>query len=272
MKVRVVVGDNRGTYPDGLLLLDLPEMLQREKLPSKVVVESGRSRAHPFPKVKVQFEHPVRDGEELIIQDESLQLECQPYDKQIALNRKLVFHGLKRALSEAGVQVKLPKTELALRVGIPFDMNGLSPEEADWEKSNAESDRWPLVERQIRERRGQRQFRDALRECYGDRCLVTGCEVLAVLEAAHIKPSRGLDDNQVENGLLLRADVHTLFDLDLLGIEPNSLRVKLHPDVVKEYGRLAGARLGCTGSCRPSEIALTLRYKRFSGCDRGFGQ
>jgi hypothetical protein len=47
--------------------------------------------------------------------------------------------------------------------------------------------RW-LVERQIKERRGQQDFRNALRKRYGGRCLVTGCKVLAVLEAAHIKP------------------------------------------------------------------------------------
>jgi hypothetical protein len=112
----------------------------------------------------------------------------------------------------------------------------LHAEEADQaESSKGEGyipegvDRRPLVERQIRERRGQRHFRDALRKRYGDRCLVTGCEVLAVLEAAHISPYRGEEDNHPENGLLLRSDVHTLFDLDLLGIEPEKLRVELHP-------------------------------------------
>ncbi len=53
-----------------------------------------------------------------------------------------------------------------------------------------DGDRRQVVERQIRERRGQQQFRDALGERYAHRCLVTGCDVLAVLEAAHINPYR----------------------------------------------------------------------------------
>jgi len=131
-------------------------------------------------------------------------------------------------------------------------------------------DRREVVERQIRERRGQPQFRDALCKRYGNRCLVTGSEVLAVLEAAHIKPYRGEDDNHPENGLLLRADIHTLFDLDLLGIEPEQLRVELHPDLAKdrEYGSLTGRTLGCARDQRPSREALQLRYAQFQqrGC------
>jgi hypothetical protein len=124
-------------------------------------------------------------------------------------------------------------------------------------------DRRKVVERQIRERRGQQQFRNALRKRYGDRCLVSGCEVLAVLEAAHISPYRGEDDNDPSNGLLLRSDVHTLFDLDLLGIEPEGLRVELHPDMIKEYGCFACVTLRCARGQRPAREALRLRYEQF---------
>ena len=79
-----------------------------------------------------------------------------------------------------------------------------------------------------------------------------------MLEAAHISPYRGEDDNHVENGLLLRSDIHTLFDLDLLGIDPERLRVVLHQDLVEEYGQFAVVTLGCVGDQRPSQE--TLRY------------
>lgn len=119
------------------------------------------------------------------------------------------------------------------------------------------------VERQIRERRGQQHFRDLLRDRYGHKCLVTGCRVLAVVEAAHVKPYRGENDNHPENGLLLRSDIHTLFDLDLLGIEPDRLEVKLHPSLIEQYGDLAGIPLAC-GTChRPSYTALRRRYEQF---------
>lgn len=92
---------------------------------------------------------------------------------------------------------------------------------------------------------------------------MTGCTVLAVLEAAHIKPYLGEQDNHPENGLLLRSDIHTLFDLDLLGIAPDRLEVELHPSLRTEYGDLAGVRLRCPCDRRPSPEALKLRYRLF---------
>jgi hypothetical protein len=69
-------------------------------------------------------------------------------------------------------------------------------------------------------RQGQPAFRKKLMTAYR-RCAVTGCTIEQVLEAAHISPYRGDHTNHVTNGLLLRADVHTLFDLGLLKVHPN---------------------------------------------------
>lgn len=76
-------------------------------------------------------------------------------------------------------------------------------------------------------RRGQPRFRKQLLKAYQGRCAVTGCTLEPILEAAHIHPYLGDETNVVSNGLLLRTDVHTLFDLGLLWIEPHSLRVRL---------------------------------------------
>jgi hypothetical protein len=119
------------------------------------------------------------------------------------------------------------------------------------------------VQRQIKERRGQRRFRDALRGRYGDLCLVTGSKCLAVLEAAHICPYKGENDNDPTNGLLLRSDIHTLFDLDLLGIEPACLRISLHPKAAAEYSFLAGESLRCPTHSSPSRHALERRFRQF---------
>lgn len=129
--------------------------------------------------------------------------------------------------------------------------------------SPEEGDQRQIVERQIRERRGQQQFREALRKRHGDRCMVTACTVPDVLEAAHIRPHRGEKDNHPQNGLLLRADIHTLFDLDLLGIEPEHFQIELHPSLVKEYGELAGKTLYCAPVDLPSKEALRERYELF---------
>lgn len=129
----------------------------------------------------------------------------------------------------------------------------------------AHGDRRPIVERQIRIRRGQQQFRDVLLERYERRCAITGCRLMAVLEAAHINPYRGDEDHHPENGLLLRTDIHTLFDLDLLGINPDTLCVELHPSLVREpeYRRLGGVSLRCPNDRVPSRAALSQRYQMF---------
>jgi hypothetical protein len=109
-----------------------------------------------------------------------------------------------------------------------------------------------------------------LRARYGDCCLISGCKILDVLEAAHIRPYRGERDNHEENGLLLRADLHTLFDLDLIGIDPASFRIRLHPEINQgEYQALQGRTLSCTAENRPSVEALAMRWEAFKkrACD-----
>ena len=86
-----------------------------------------------------------------------------------------------------------------------------------------------------------------------------------MLEVAHIRPYRGENDNNPQNGLLLHADIHTLFDLNLIGIEPVELRVELHPTLARDdhYGTLAGKKLRCKPQRRPSPEQLELRYDQF---------
>ena len=120
--------------------------------------------------------------------------------------------------------------------------------------------------RSVVDRRGQPVFRVRLIDAYGGRYAVTGCDAVAALEAAHIVPcsERGSDD--VTNGLLMRADIHTLFDLDLIGIEPETLTVRLS-DAVQgtAYSDLEGRSLALpvTPAERPSRDGLIARWRRF---------
>lgn len=119
------------------------------------------------------------------------------------------------------------------------------------------------VERQIRARRGQKEFRRTLRARFDETCVVSGCRIVHLLEAAHISPYRGDRDNHPENGLLLRTDLHTLFDLDLLGIDPTTLTVHLHPALrTGDYSVFEGVLLKVSGR-NPSIAALRLRWKAF---------
>jgi putative restriction endonuclease len=78
-------------------------------------------------------------------------------------------------------------------------------------------------------RRGQSTFRNALLSAYQGKCAVTGCAVEAVLEAAYIIPYKGVQTNHVGNGLLLRGDWHTLFDLRLVTVDPETMRLMVSP-------------------------------------------
>lgn len=89
-------------------------------------------------------------------------------------------------------------------------------------------------------RQGQGKFRQALMQAYEGRCAMSGCDAPEVLEAAHILPYRGPHSNSVQNGLLLRADLHTLFDLGLAHICPETWTVQIAPEVAGAYRSLQG--------------------------------
>lgn len=70
-----------------------------------------------------------------------------------------------------------------------------------------------------RERIGQQRFRTELFEAYTGRCAVSGCNVDEALEAAHIENYSGPKSQVVSNGILLRRDLHSLFDAHLISFE-----------------------------------------------------
>ncbi|MEG8052564.1 HNH endonuclease signature motif containing protein [Sphingomonas aerolata] len=90
------------------------------------------------------------------------------------------------------------------------------------------------IERMVTLRQGQPAFRKALMDAYERRCAVTGCTIDDVLEAAHISPYLGEHTNHVTNGLLLRADIHTLFDRGLIKVG-SDYRITARHDIKAAY-------------------------------------
>jgi HNH endonuclease len=78
-------------------------------------------------------------------------------------------------------------------------------------------------------RRGQPQFRDKLIHLYRSKCAITGTEVQDVLEACHILLHSKSGINHSDNGILLRSDVHILFDQGLIGIDPQTMTIVVDP-------------------------------------------
>jgi predicted restriction endonuclease len=112
----------------------------------------------------------------------------------------------------------------------------------------------------------QTEFRDKLLAAYRKQCAVTKCRVEGLLEAAHIRPHSVEVNYDVTNGLLLRADIHTLFDLKLLFID-SQLKVRLVLALIaSEYKDLNGREILLPHSPLelPNRDALRERFKEFS--------
>ena len=75
------------------------------------------------------------------------------------------------------------------------------------------------ISRSINIRQGQHNFRNNLLSSYRYQCAITGCDYPHALEACHIYPYMGPKTNSTDNGILLRSDIHTLFDLCEIGID-----------------------------------------------------
>lgn len=120
------------------------------------------------------------------------------------------------------------------------------------------------VLREITLRRGQVRFRKRLIRHYGASCQVSGCALPGLLEAAHVSPYALSHDNSEGNGLLLRSDLHTLFDLGLLGIDPKSMEIAVHPHArIAGYDQFNGAMLMLNGTAGPRPQALEERWAFF---------
>lgn len=95
-----------------------------------------------------------------------------------------------------------------------------------------------------RARKGQRRLRLKLLQLYENKCAITGYAPTEVLEAAHISSHSTSGINHSDNGLLLRADIHSLFDSNLLRICPDNLTVLIDSSLKNTpYWKLQGKHL-----------------------------
>jgi len=108
-----------------------------------------------------------------------------------------------------------------------------------------------------------------LLDAYSSKCAITNFDAEAALEAAHIIPYIETENNHPSNGLLLRADLHTLFDLNLIAIDPKTMKVHLSPILKKtEYKIMDGKELQVPKDemCRPNQQFLKQRFQQCEWC------
>ncbi|WP_144018648.1 HNH endonuclease signature motif containing protein [Demequina sp. NBRC 110051] len=97
----------------------------------------------------------------------------------------------------------------------------------------------------VRVRRGQSQFRNHLLETQGEVCAFTGAAPRRALEAGHLYSYAKLGQHHQYGGLILRRDIHRLFDDGMLALDPLRLTVDVSGDLKRypQYGRLHGNEL-----------------------------
>lgn len=83
-------------------------------------------------------------------------------------------------------------------------------------------------------RLGQGTFKILVTDAYGRACAITEEHSLPVLEAAHIKPYGDSGPHAVYNGLLLRSDVHRLFDRGYITVTPE-YRIEVSRRLKEEF-------------------------------------
>jgi len=122
-----------------------------------------------------------------------------------------------------------------------------APIAAEFQPETDNTERYgnPLM---VRPRLGQGAFRVLVIEGYQRRCALTGEKTLPVLEAAHIKPYAAQGPHRLQNGLLLRSDLHILFDQGYFTVTPDhhvivSKRIREEFQNGKEYYAMDGKLL-----------------------------
>lgn len=121
-------------------------------------------------------------------------------------------------------------------------------------------------QKRIAMRQGQQRFRESLITAYRGSCAVSGCSVEPVLQAAHIIDYRGTRSNDPRNGLLLRSDIHTLFDRGLIGINPDTLMIDVGSQIARSsYASLDSRKLILPAEKQawPREEYLAASYAKF---------
>ena len=117
----------------------------------------------------------------------------------------------------------------------------------------------------VTERKGQGAFHAAVSRAYNGQCCVTGETTPELLQAAHIQDYINKDSNHIQNGLLLRIDIHKLFDSGMLLID-NHYKVHISSQVKSaaytQYDNQS-ISLPAKQSERPSLAALKFKEDSF---------
>jgi hypothetical protein len=144
-----------------------------------------------------------------------------------------------------------------------FSFRGSAQPDAPATPPTSLEDARQRIERAIVARQGSGSFRAQALSAFGGRCAISDYDVEAALEAAHIVPYLGPHTNSAANTLLLRADLHTLFDRQMLDIDPLDLKVRIAPELqTSAYANLQNWPIRLPKGVAAHDVCANLRLRR----------
>lgn len=158
---------------------------------------------------------------------------CESPKSQLSM-RPLDWNAFKSALEEAGASRAVTRIQ-GRSPDFVYPAN--SPVEITIPSGHTRS--------MVRVRRGQQQFRDDLLARFGSLCAFTGRAPARVLDAGHLYSYAKLGQHHKHGGLLLRKDIHRLFDDGWLAVRPGNLSVDVASSLADfpQYAQLHEQRL-----------------------------
>lgn len=222
---------------DGLKAFNSPRIqIQYDTATSPVILSSFEGDTNIYLVMPIQ----VRNKEE-----ERLNKKKLPDFKEISTEG----HAIQNAenLEEEARNPKGEETEKLEPEKLALDEEFIGLNESEWleviEIADLEDKREKALKLAVI-REGQSAFRENLLSAYDGRCAITGYSVKDVLEAAHIVPYLGVKTNHLSNGLILRSDLHKLFDSFKIVVNPDTLTVCVAPELMNtEYSELNGKQI-----------------------------
>jgi hypothetical protein len=233
-----VIRDNRDVFGAGWIdsIEVAPGRKIRYRCPNCTSTDfKYRSKRHPaYRCAKCTTEFDVPAEEELTVQvftanySRTFRLADRPFPVQ-ALDSAYIAKSQQNAIRGLDVTQLRPVLEEHLVTGEPW-----------WGTHVREEERIPGGQGVAlsKTRVGQQRFREAMLTRFGESCAFTGPQPPGALEAAHLYLYSKTPKHDIRGGLLLRSDLHALFDRWLITIDPDTWSIQIAPEL-KRYPSIA---------------------------------
>ena len=163
----------------------------------------------------------------------------------------------------SGYEIEFPKQIVKIKYFNGYD---------SFQNILLERDNFNLIEEEREDKRqltkvrnGQGEFKGKILRAYNNKCCISGETIPELLEAAHLQNYKNKKSNHVQNGILLRIDIHRLFDSGLIFIDKNFI-IHVSSLIENEYYRQYHGKTIKLPNSRndyPLQNALELRRKEF---------